>query len=780
MIVINPDNKVVILSGFGGFSIPPKSTVNLDKYFTVQQIADSLDHGDLKEAFDPKNNWLTSPGDEDPSTKEIKPTLPLLTFSNSKDLDFIWSGLVYDMCGYGCVSRNIAYRLALDKYNFSVVNPVFIDDHSKFLDPQQLSVMKQLVSRSGDSNVIIFNRSLVSCGTLSHSNKYQVVFHMTETHGLANYVQSIAKRAQEHWVPSNMDVENFKSIGCQRVFKVTLGTNTEVFNSSVLPNEVIKKQCKGFVFLACGENQYRKGYDVLMEAYCKAFTKNDDVTLIILCHDFNLNSYSHDVSRDPHVLVFNKRFLESEIAPVFACADIFVLPSRGEGWCLPANDLGAMGKTCIMPRYGGYLEFLNDENSYLIDVKRVGLDERMNRMDPLYSEIFFPIYGEVWRNKLVGLMKHVYENRDEAKAKGAILQRDVLEKFTWDNTVDQIKFRLSELPVSNIQVPIKRPRTVSKRVLDPSKPEIALFLRGGIGDIVKWSAIYKGLRRKLPEANFKLFTRVDYDLLSDLDYTSVTKVSESFMRNLNGDYDLIISLCHLPYLNFLKKNKALEKLEATWEESLKKFSFDRRYLLSEEWTGKHLIELNTPKVELFSKILGLDVTSEDMIVSQREYDIKEKDYIVISVGADAMAGGCNQTKVWPREYWENLVQRLSIPVVQLGATSDFIVRGTINLLGKTTLRETAYILDKSRLLISIDGGMIHIAKALKKKAVVLWGPTVHTVFGYTDQINLVAENHNCIFQDTGWPIKCPKGQRQCMESITPDFVYDELVKRSLI
>jgi hypothetical protein len=43
------------------------------------------------------------------------------------------------------------------------------------------------------------------------------------------------------------------------------------------------------------------------------------------------------------------------------------------------------------------------------------------------------------------LMRHVYDNREEAKLKGALASAEVLERWTWQKSAEKIIRRLREL-----------------------------------------------------------------------------------------------------------------------------------------------------------------------------------------------------------------------------------------------------------------------------------------------------------------------------------------------
>jgi glycosyltransferase involved in cell wall biosynthesis len=63
---------------------------------------------------------------------------------------------------------------------------------------------------------------------------------------------------------------------------------------------------------------------------------------------------------------------DEQLARLFRSSDAFVLPTRGEGWCLPAMQAMSMALPAIVTGYGGQLEFMtNNDNSFHIAYKLV-------------------------------------------------------------------------------------------------------------------------------------------------------------------------------------------------------------------------------------------------------------------------------------------------------------------------------------------------------------------------------------------------------------------------
>lgn len=85
----------------------------------------------------------------------------------------------------------------------------------------------------------------------------------------------------------------------------------------------------------------------------------------------------------------------------------------------------------------------------------------------------------------------------------------------------------------------------------------------------------------------------------------------------------------------------------------------------------------------------------------------------------------------------NEISAMGYAVVQLGAGQDDALDGVKDLRGKTTLRESAAILANARLLVGLEGGLVHLARSVDSRAVVIYtGYTRPEETGYADNINL--------------------------------------------
>eukprot|EP00750_Incisomonas_marina_P007318 INCI1480.3.p1 GENE.INCI1480.3~~INCI1480.3.p1 ORF type:complete len:124 (+),score=13.94 INCI1480.3:294-665(+) len=98
---------------------------------------------------------------------------------------------------------------------------------------------------------------------------------------------------------------------------------------------------------------------------------------------------------------------------LYSISDVFVLPTRGEGWGLPAMEAMSMEVPAIITNYSGPATFVNEENGYPIKVSHV---RRNGQAEPDLKDV-------------QRLMKHVYENPQDARQKGIQARKHVLENY---------------------------------------------------------------------------------------------------------------------------------------------------------------------------------------------------------------------------------------------------------------------------------------------------------------------------------------------------------------
>jgi glycosyltransferase involved in cell wall biosynthesis len=152
-------------------------------------------------------------------------------------------------------------------------------------------------------------------------------------------------------------------------------------HAGILPKVIGDRSARGpvthslpFTFLHISSGLARKGIEELITAYCLAFSSRDPVLLVVKTFDNPDNTVEAWVERltgaskyAPAIQVIADELDQREMEFLYHIGDALVLPSRGEGFNLPAAEGMARGLPVILTRHSGHLDFCNEENSWLID-----------------------------------------------------------------------------------------------------------------------------------------------------------------------------------------------------------------------------------------------------------------------------------------------------------------------------------------------------------------------------------------------------------------------------
>lgn len=232
----------------------------------------------------------------------------------------------------------------------------------------------------------------------------------------------------------------------------------EVFMSSgvpeehikVLPHGIDKEQYsqtstlslsnKKFKILAnIAQTHLRKNIPGLLEAYGKAFTKNDDVCLILKSKDKKpvmpfemslssaLSSFNKLYPNHAEVKIFSE-FVD-DISILYRSVDAVFSMTFAEGFYFPGLEGIASGKVSIAPKWGGQLDFLNENNALLVEGKEERADPRSMYWEQKPNAIWFnPSISDA-----VDKLKYAYHNFETLNKKIELERENVFEKYDWAN-----------------------------------------------------------------------------------------------------------------------------------------------------------------------------------------------------------------------------------------------------------------------------------------------------------------------------------------------------------
>jgi glycosyltransferase involved in cell wall biosynthesis/cytochrome c-type biogenesis protein CcmH/NrfG len=129
-----------------------------------------------------------------------------------------------------------------------------------------------------------------------------------------------------------------------------------------------------FVFLHVSSCFPRKGADLLLDAYAQAFRGGDPVKLVIKTFPNPHNDVAEQIERlraadpgAPEIELINEDLEETPLLRLYEEADAMVLPTRGEGFNMPAAEAMASGLPLIVTAHGGQADFVGPGTARTLD-----------------------------------------------------------------------------------------------------------------------------------------------------------------------------------------------------------------------------------------------------------------------------------------------------------------------------------------------------------------------------------------------------------------------------
>jgi ADP-heptose:LPS heptosyltransferase len=336
-----------------------------------------------------------------------------------------------------------------------------------------------------------------------------------------------------------------------------------------------------------------------------------------------------------------------------------------------------------------------------------------------------------------------------------------------------------------------------------------LILRfSSIGDIVLTTPVIRCLKQQYPDAEVHYATKKSYkSLLENNPYIDKVFVLENGLNELiktfqSERYDYVIDL-HNNLRTSIIKLRLKAPLTPRRGRKLRIFSFDKLNFL--KWILVKFKKNLMPDVHIVDRYMktveSLGIKNDNKGL---DYFIPERDEMPLdwlpenfrNGYAVYAIGGQHETKKLPLNKMIELCQTIHLPLVLIGGKEDVVIgdrlapsapRGgtfeskssekvpplgaegaIISLCGKLNLNQSASIIQNARIVYTHDTGMMHVAAALKKKVISIWGNTVPEFGMYPYQTDFeVIENKelNCRPCSKIGYKKCPLGHFKCMNDL---------------
>jgi len=196
--------------------------------------------------------------------------------------------------------------------------------------------------------------------------------------------------------------------------------------------------CRPFKFLHVSSFFPRKGPEALLEAYGKAFSQVDDVTLVVKTFP-NPHNRVHDLLSAhraanpdyPHVVLIEDDLSDSDLKALYEQCDVLVAPSCAEGFGLPLAEAMLSGIPVITTGWSGQLDFCNAANAWLVDYRFEQADTHFKLLPSAWAAVD--------RDALAIAMREAAGSSLEQRRLMAKNGRELLLKnFTWRAVAERL------------------------------------------------------------------------------------------------------------------------------------------------------------------------------------------------------------------------------------------------------------------------------------------------------------------------------------------------------
>lgn len=353
-----------------------------------------------------------------------------------------WHSLVSAPTGYATSSRQLLLSLDRQAVDIRLAYLYGTDFSERSSGDPRIEQMRQ---RPKDTSLVqvVYNQ-----GDAFHKNSgsYRIGFTMLEVTGIPDDWVRQSNLMDEIWVPSSFNAETFHNSGVVKpIHVIPLGIDPDFFH----PGIKAKRFSEKFTFLSVFEWGERKAPELLLKAYCAAFSAQDDVLLVLKVdnRDGDVNVAQQIASLNlptdgPQIVVlYNQELPGYQLGSLYRSADCFVTATRGEGWGMPILEAMACGLPTIATNWSAQTDFMRDDLCYLVEVER---------LIPAVAKCPYYVgyqWAEARLEHLIHQMRQVYEQRDEAAARGARAAEVVAHEWTWDRAAEKIVARLRAIGV---------------------------------------------------------------------------------------------------------------------------------------------------------------------------------------------------------------------------------------------------------------------------------------------------------------------------------------------
>ena len=237
------------------------------------------------------------------------------------------------------------------------------------------------------TNLLTINADILDtfandAGSALFNNHKNISLCAWEVEGFPSSQEKKLHLLDEIWACSTFAKESIANATSKEVYAfslpVELPTNIEPFH-----REIYGIPENNFVFLFCFDFLSvfeRKNPLGLIEAYVKAFKEDENVSLVLKCVNSKIMpQHAREVFEETlkrrDIFVIDQYLNSDKLHSLLNGVDAYISLHRAEGFGLTIAESMALGKPTIATQYSGNLDFMNQQNSFLVPFTKVKIPD---------------------------------------------------------------------------------------------------------------------------------------------------------------------------------------------------------------------------------------------------------------------------------------------------------------------------------------------------------------------------------------------------------------------
>jgi glycosyltransferase involved in cell wall biosynthesis len=270
-------------------------------------------------------------------------------------------------------------------------DPLYFDNSGLDDEDPYNMIIKSLINKKINHDYVIMHSTPDLWPTFlekkpqAFGNRVRVGYCTWETNVVpSDWVKCINESVHELWVPSSYNKKNFEDSGVNKTIRVV--PHIYLPSIPIERNKVNINDPSVYTFYTIGELNKRKSILDTVEVFCKTFTSNDNVRLVVKTHFKDYSQKNIDLCEaqirlivskypnSPKVVALLGNLTTKEINAIHTVGDCYVALTKSEGFGLTIFDAFHMKKQIIATGYGGHMDFLGKQHPGLVRYALVPVD----------------------------------------------------------------------------------------------------------------------------------------------------------------------------------------------------------------------------------------------------------------------------------------------------------------------------------------------------------------------------------------------------------------------